>query len=220
MSKDLLKDLHKEVMRAIVRNVSDTPLVLKGGTALMFAYNLPRFSEDLDFDSPKKINLKNRIEEALKHIACVNTLTTPKDTDTVTRYKLTYGGKGDKAHLVGHLFIEISHRMNDLDEGSYHVHEGMQVATVAVIVEHKIAAAISGENPRTAARDLFDLAFLTGHHPNAFNSEQWETLSRFLDDPQAVVERYKPAFAEDLLLSDRDPNEIVLTLQTNVEENC
>lgn len=69
----------------------------------------------------------------------------------------------------------------------------MQVATVAVIAEHKIAAAISGENPRT---------------------------SRFMDDPQAVVERYKPAFAEDLLLSDRDPNEIVLTLQANVEENC
>lgn len=45
MSEDALQNLHKDVMRAIVQNVSDTPLVLKGGTALMFAYQLPRFSE-------------------------------------------------------------------------------------------------------------------------------------------------------------------------------
>lgn len=69
MSEDALQNLHKDVMRAIVQNVSDTPLVLKGGTALMFAYQLPRFSEDLDFDSPKKISLDKRINDALKHIA-------------------------------------------------------------------------------------------------------------------------------------------------------
>lgn len=206
-------------MRAIVQNVSDTPLVLKGGTALMFAYSLPRFSEDLDFDSPKKINLDNRISDALKHIAHIDGLNTPKDTDTVTRYKLIYTGKRNKAHLSGNLFIEISHRMDGIDKNSYLIHEGMRIATAKTIAEHKIAAAITGDHPRTAARDLFDLAFLTKDQPDAFSSEQWKTLSCFLGDPQAVVERYKPAFADDLLLLDKNLDEIVLALQANVEAN-
>jgi len=206
-------------MRAIVKNVSDTPLVLKGGTALMLAYKLPRFSEDLDFDSPKKIKLDNRVEDALRHIARVDMLTTPKDTSTVTRHKVTYTGVRNKADLSGALFIEISHRMESIGDDSYIEHEGMRIATVETIAQHKISAAITGDSPRTAARDLFDLAFLTEKHPGAFDARQWGELARFLDDPQAIVERYRPAFADDLLLVDQDPEEIVLALQGNVEAN-
>jgi len=95
----------------------------------------------------------------------------------------------------------------------------MQIATVETIAKHKIAAAITGDNPRTAARDLFDLEFLTSAHPGAFSPGQWQALQDFLDDPQAVVERYSPAFADDPLLVDQNPEEIVLTLQANVEAN-
>lgn len=57
-----LKDeTHERLMRAIVESVNDTPLVLKDGTALLLAYGLDRFSEDLDFDSPHKINLESHI---------------------------------------------------------------------------------------------------------------------------------------------------------------
>lgn len=56
-------------------------------------------------------------------------LKTPKDTSTVTRYKLIYTGKGSKSHLSGHLFIEISHRVDSIDEKFYLIHEGMQIAT-------------------------------------------------------------------------------------------
>ncbi len=41
---------HVELMAAIARNVADTEMALKGGTALLLAYGLDRFSEDLDFD--------------------------------------------------------------------------------------------------------------------------------------------------------------------------
>ena len=36
--------------------------------------------------------------------------------------------KRDKAHVAGHLFIGISHRMASLDEDLYHVHGAMRVA--------------------------------------------------------------------------------------------
>lgn len=60
-------EYHKSLMVNILKNVSDTPLVLKGGTALFLGYGLTRFSEDLDFDSAKKLNLLNRISSSTPH---------------------------------------------------------------------------------------------------------------------------------------------------------
>ncbi|GAA9171890.1 hypothetical protein BTM356_08870 [Helicobacter pylori] len=56
---------HEKLMRAIVKNLADTPMVLKGGTALYLGYGLNRFSEDLDFDCHKKINLLGRVKSAI-----------------------------------------------------------------------------------------------------------------------------------------------------------
>ena len=43
--------LHCKVMESCLRHIqAEKPLILKGGTALMFGYGLNRFSEDLDFD--------------------------------------------------------------------------------------------------------------------------------------------------------------------------
>ena len=56
---------HADLMRAIARSLRDTPLVLKGGTALLFGYGLDRFSEDLDFDSHQKLNLESRIRRSV-----------------------------------------------------------------------------------------------------------------------------------------------------------
>lgn len=50
--------LHQRVMRQVLNQVQDTPYVLKGGTALLFARNLDRHSTDLDFDAGKRLNLE------------------------------------------------------------------------------------------------------------------------------------------------------------------
>jgi predicted nucleotidyltransferase component of viral defense system len=60
---------HYLFMTNIVKSLADTPYVLKGGTALMFGYNLDRFSEDLDFNSVKKLNLETKINESLPLIS-------------------------------------------------------------------------------------------------------------------------------------------------------
>jgi predicted nucleotidyltransferase component of viral defense system len=56
---------HVRIMRVVVSALQDTPMVLKGGTALLLCYGLDRFSEDLDFDAPKKLNLESRLEDDL-----------------------------------------------------------------------------------------------------------------------------------------------------------
>lgn len=64
-----IEETHIVVMKAIAMAVADTPMVLKGGTALLLVYGLDRFSEDLDFDSNKAINLENRIQQAGRLLA-------------------------------------------------------------------------------------------------------------------------------------------------------
>ncbi len=63
---------HEKLMRAIVKNLADTPMVLKGGTALYLGYGLNRFSEDLDFDCHKKINLLGRVKSAIPNGIILN----------------------------------------------------------------------------------------------------------------------------------------------------
>ncbi len=65
---------HIEVMSSIVKAVSDTTLILKGGTALLLIYGLDRFSEDLDFDSQKKIRLEIESEILLNYQFAFNLL--------------------------------------------------------------------------------------------------------------------------------------------------
>lgn len=63
-NNEYLKEYEKErieVMEKVLLKLSDN-FVLKGGTGLLFGYNLNRFSEDIDLDviNPKK-NIKNEI---------------------------------------------------------------------------------------------------------------------------------------------------------------
>ena len=106
---------HKLLMRNIVQSLADTPYVLKGGTALMFGYDLDRFSEDLDFDSVKKLNLETKIKENLPSGFEIVEITKPKDTDTVQRYKVTYITPNGKRRLK----IETSYRKKDISEEDY-----------------------------------------------------------------------------------------------------
>lgn len=98
---------HVYVMSSIAKAVVDTPLILKGGTALLLAYELDRFSEDLDFDSTKKIRLENRIKDAIKAPIQIRSIDILKDTDTVTRYRLVYDSPDRDENR---LKIEISYR--------------------------------------------------------------------------------------------------------------
>ncbi len=93
-------------MRSIARSLSDTPLILKGGTALLLAYGLNRFSEDLDFDSNKHLRLENRIEKASGPLVKVESVDVPKNTETVQRYRVKYSMKA----MSGVLKIEVSCR--------------------------------------------------------------------------------------------------------------
>ena len=48
---DIPNRIHNRLIQTIVNGLSNKPMVLKDGTALMLAYGLDRHSGDIDYDS-------------------------------------------------------------------------------------------------------------------------------------------------------------------------
>lgn len=196
---------HIKVMSAIAQSVADTPMILKGGTALLLAYGLTRFSEDLDFDSTKPIQLHSRIKQALKQHASIEALDILKNTATVCRYRLKY----ETPSGPGKLKIETSFREIP-DHYKYTFINGIQVYELPAIIDQKLKALIG----RTTARDLYDINFLATEHAQHFDAKQIEQLAYFTKDLNALESRFKKAFIDDALLFESDVEELLISLQT------
>lgn len=179
---------HVAVMRAVLAGVADTPLVLKGGTALLLCHELDRFSEDLDFDAPKKLNLESRIETSLRQRCREFRITRTKDTDTVQRYRIEYDAGG----LQGRLKVEVSCR-DEIAASDVIVRDGIRTYAVSRLIEQKLNA-LEG---RTAARDLFDLSYLARRFRSEFTPAAAQRLRDSLADLNTLESRFRPAFDDD-----------------------
>ncbi len=188
---------HKLLMRNIVQSLADTPYVLKGGTALMFGYDLDRFSEDLDFDSVKKLNLETKIKENLPSGFKIVEITKPKDTNTVQRYKVTYITPNGKRRLK----IETSYRNKDISKENYSLIDNMQIYNIDFLLDNKLKAAHDGDAPRTTARDLYDIQFIVHNFENILTFDFKRRLKEFVSDEDALFERFEDAYNEDLLVN-------------------
>lgn len=56
--------LHERLMREVLKRVCDIDMVLRGGTALAFAYGVDRHSIDLDFDAHGLDTFRARVRRA------------------------------------------------------------------------------------------------------------------------------------------------------------
>ena len=60
------QELHERLMREVLARNRDLDMVLKGGTAPAFTRGLNRHSTDLDFDSDRPVDLRDRIASAAR----------------------------------------------------------------------------------------------------------------------------------------------------------
>lgn len=199
--------LHVDIMRAIARDLNDLPMVLKGGTALLLCYGLTRFSEDLDFDSPRKFNIVGRIDRILSQRSQRHELKIVKDTETVQRIKSHYQGITSDRLLK----IETSFRSAP-DESSVTVVNGIRTYKIETLIEQKISALTH----RTAARDLYDVAFLAAHYLTNFPLHARETLRLMVQDLNALEQRFEDAFEEDEILATADLSALVLQISESL----
>ncbi len=142
---NILKDIYKDIDLA-------TSLGFKGGTALMFFYDLPRFSVDLDFNllnSEKEDQVHSKVKDILLQYGSI-----------YDEAKKFYGpvlvldyGKGERK-----LKVEISTRKFD---NHYELKNllgiNMQVMAISDMFAHKLCALL--DRNTIANRDIFDLWF-------------------------------------------------------------
>lgn len=190
-------EAHERLMLSILKGISDTPLVLKGGTALLLAYDLSRFSEDLDFDAPHKLNLESRIQRSVPMGITLEGVTPLKDTGTVTRYRAKYHTE----HGPRSLKLEISYRTPTPNSEVRSVH-GIRVASLPRIIDQKLKAAHDGHEPRAKVRDLYDLDFAARRWPAAFTGDLASRLQEFAEDPGFLESKYQADYDEDDLIPD------------------
>ena len=189
---------HEKLMLNILKNLSDTPLILKGGTALYIGYGLNRFSEDLDFDSDKKLNLINKIKASAPHGIIIDNINVKKDTDTVSRYIVNY--HVHDTSVKDALKMEISYRTPVSDE-QITFKDGIRFSSVERIIDNKLHAAYDGNNIRIKGRDLFDLHFLASHYAEYFDYKLAVRLKGFTQDIDRLVSLYREDIQADPLLN-------------------
>lgn len=209
ISQEERNTAHEKLMVAILQNLSDTPLVLKGGTALYLGYGLNRFSEDLDFDSNKNLNLLNKVKESTPVGFKIDDINVKKDTETVSRYVIQYSVP--KIGLQDALKMEISYR-TPVPEEQVTVKNGIRFSSIERIIDNKLHAAFDGDNTRTKARDLFDLHYLAKNFPDNFNENLAQRLQSFSQDPDKLVSAYETDAERDPLLINTDLETMALEL--------
>lgn len=206
--------IHLKLMRSILEAIKDTPLVLKGGTALMLAYGSERFSDDLDFDAPHKLNLKSRIKRSVPAGMAIQGIDLLKDTAFVTRYRIRYQSERG----VRSLKLEISYR-TPLEESEIHLINGIRVASLERLADQKLKAAHDGKDPRSKVRDLYDLDFMAQNWAEVFNHELASRLRSFAADPDALVTRYQADYDEEDFIPDLiELEQLALQLHCTAEE--
>ncbi|MCV6625710.1 MAG: nucleotidyl transferase AbiEii/AbiGii toxin family protein [Cellvibrionaceae bacterium] len=191
---------HLEVMSAICHGLRDKglPMVLKGGTALKICYGLERFSEDLDFDCAKSLNLESFINEVFAQLGKAKPhlrdpeITIKKDTNTVKRYRVVYANEVN-------LKIETSLRGTPDDNDIVEIN-GILTYKISKLIQQKLGAL----NGRTAARDLHDVVYLYEHFLEDFGVDELEEINELAASQSAVLSEYNAAYDEDAILSTDD----------------
>lgn len=126
---------HADIMKLIVQSLRGTPYVLKGGTSLLLGYGLDRFSEDLDFDSDKKLDLESKIRASMPEGTKITEFRNPKNTDTNQRYIIIFSNGSFERRLK----IETKFT-NPCPEDEIRIFDGMQISSISRIIDGKTSA--------------------------------------------------------------------------------
>lgn len=203
-----------EFMRRIAQTITETTkeaFVLKGGTALLLAYGLPRYSTDLDYDGKdQSIDLVKHLQTgADKAGVQIESLKLRKDTETVKRYMLHYKGSENSP-----LKIEISYRQSDvIEEKDVVVTDGIRVYTIEKLAMLKAEAFLN----RMKARDVFDVAFILKHHPSTIQGDLLLRVAARVED--LSLELLSASIREERILRGFDPDIVVLEMQGAIESS-
>lgn len=167
-------DLMYHIAQEVTARTGDN-FVLKGGTALLLAYGLPRFSTDLDFDGRRtSIDMTPALRAGADTAGVpVRNLRTAKNTWAVRRYMLHY-----RDDVMKPLKVEISYRQGDnIDEDDVTTINGIRTYNLDKLTTLKIDALVN----RAKGRDIFDVAYLLAQHPESVSNHDLQRIDQVID---------------------------------------
>ncbi len=143
-----------EVIQVLAKSGAGSNIAFKGGTALKLFYNLPRYSEDIDYDSLSKISPQKLMEIIKDSIASKRW----EITDDAVKYytvivELRFAGPERNFRVK----IEISTRQKELKTTVESI-RGVPVLTLepSFLMTEKLITFVE----RQAGRDIFDAWFI------------------------------------------------------------
>ena len=151
------KDYFQDVLLYHLYKKSNN-FIFKGGTCLYKLYNLPRFSEDLDFSILTQKNIKETIESVAREL---NAKIESKKTKTSFLFKLRFSGILTQFNIV-RIDVSLYNIVFGFEVKNYVSPYidippfSLRVLKLEEILAEKIHALIKRNN----ARDLYDLFFL------------------------------------------------------------
>ena len=180
-------------MRDVLARVQDLGLVLKGGTAFAFAWGLNRHSTDLDFDTNRPVELRDRIESAARALAVklgpVERIDRPMRQRFLANYPRPLGSR--------QRVFKVNVRYKDPPRAeAVEVVDGFRTYKVPALFDQKLAATASRIEPR----DLFDLAFAMERYGSSLRDDQIRRADAFTKDLNRLERRYKKTFEQDEIL--------------------
>lgn len=189
--------------------------VLKGGTGLLLCHGLNRFSEDIDLDGIRKVNIEQVIVSSLKKLGFSCSIRLAKDTDTVTRYMIDYGSNRGRPYP---LKIEISYRnARPLQTGIYGVQKvnGIRVYSLGTLANMKLFAFLN----RDKIRDFYDLSWLVKHHPNLITRDMAQQIygALLFKGVNELVDLLVDEATADHILDKLDTEAVMLEFIENLE---
>jgi predicted nucleotidyltransferase component of viral defense system len=180
-------------MGFVIQGLQKTPLTLKGGTALLKCYGLDRHSEDLDFDSPVRLNLKSKILTALKENNVeLKSFHTVKDTDTTSRHKMHYSYK----EYQGMLKIEVKNFVKDINNVNVN---GINTYPIGDLLNMKLKAA-NIDSGRAQVRDLYDIGFIISNYKSSLSHDHVSNVRKFASQLKNNISIFEASHSNDNIL--------------------
>ena len=185
---DIPDRIHNRLIQTIVKGLSDKPVVLKGGTALMLAYGLDRYSEDIDYDSNTRIDLVNELDSIMQGTRMIYEIISKKHTETTSRAFINYEiGKIRN----GKLKVEIKNN-RPLRFEYVNMKPGFWVYSIDKICEHKLNATVV----RIKSRDFYDLGFIARQFKSELSDANLARL-QLLARNKKLHKLYREQWSED-----------------------
>ena len=203
---DIPDRIHKKLIETIVKGLANKPLVLKGGTSLMLAYGLDRYSEDIDYDSNTKVDLPAAVHTIMQnHTRMDYAIRTKKHTDTTSRIFVDYSTEKVnketlKIEVKNNLVLQLDEIRND---------PGFLVYSINHICQNKIDATTTRIKPR----DLYDLAFIARHHAARLNETNLRQLEHIAEN-KPLQDLYEPQWNKDRFVRKKPFNTTIALLKS------